>query len=250
MGSKRPGDLDLNNKKEEEEKKDIKEISKKARITIVYDNNSLKPELTADWGFAAVVEVKTSKIGEEYYGERVLFDTGADSNILLENMRKLNIDPRSIKKVFISHSDYDHVGGLPGFLRINSQVTLYLPASYSRAFSAKQIERVSNSTEIGKDLYSTGEIEGREQSLIVNSQKGLILVVGCAHPGLEPILESASQYGELYALVGGLHNFNNFEMLEDFQFICPTHCTHYKNEIQTRYDSIHTEGGVGKVIDF
>jgi len=61
---------------------------------------AFRKDLQADWGFSALVE------GENI--SRILFDTGANGNILLSNMEKLNIDPITIDKVFISHAHFDH----------------------------------------------------------------------------------------------------------------------------------------------
>ncbi len=38
------------------------------KVTIIYDNTSIRSDLQSDWGFSALVEVKEKKI---------LFDTGA-----------------------------------------------------------------------------------------------------------------------------------------------------------------------------
>ena len=87
----------------------------------VYDNYQVNPELTTDWGFATII--KTPQ-------ELILFDTGGDSKILLSNMKKLGINPSSIKKVVISHIHSDHLGGLEGFLERNSNVTVFIPKSF------------------------------------------------------------------------------------------------------------------------
>ena len=64
------------------------------KITIIYDNTSTKLDLKADRGFSALVEIK---------GRKILFDTGADGDILLSNMEKLKINPQDIEDIFISH---------------------------------------------------------------------------------------------------------------------------------------------------
>jgi 7,8-dihydropterin-6-yl-methyl-4-(beta-D-ribofuranosyl)aminobenzene 5'-phosphate synthase len=73
------------------------------------------------WGFSCFVEVEGAP--------KILFDTGADGNILLSNMERLHIDPRDIEEVFISHGHFDHIGGLSAFLKVNSDVKLYVPVS-------------------------------------------------------------------------------------------------------------------------
>ena len=77
------------------------------KMTILYDNEKCREDLEADWGFACLVEVR---------GLKILFDTGADGPVLLENMNKLDIDPRTVDEVFISHVHFDHTGGLFDFL--------------------------------------------------------------------------------------------------------------------------------------
>jgi len=83
------------------------------KVTIIYDNTSVSPDLQADWGFSALVEVK---------GRKILFDTGADGDILLFNMEKLKINTKEIEDVFISHFHWDHTGGLYSFLQLNNKV--------------------------------------------------------------------------------------------------------------------------------
>ncbi len=78
------------------------------KITIIYDNVVWESTLTPDWGFACLVETT---------GQTLLFDTGAKGNILLGNMELIGIDPFAIDAVFISHSHWDHIGGLADFLQ-------------------------------------------------------------------------------------------------------------------------------------
>jgi len=80
------------------------------KIKILYDNTVFQSGLKPDWGFSCLVETPNRTI---------LFDTGSNGSILLENMKKLDIDPLSIDEVFISHPHFDHVGGLSVFLNYN-----------------------------------------------------------------------------------------------------------------------------------
>jgi len=89
------------------------------KITIIYDNEVWKEGLRADWGFSCLVEA---------YNKKILFDTGANGSILLDNMRKLDINPTEIDDVFISHAHWDHTGGLLDFLGINP-AKVYIPFS-------------------------------------------------------------------------------------------------------------------------
>jgi len=86
--------------------------------------------------------------------------------------------------------------------------------------------------------------------LAIKTEKGLILIIGCGHPGVEKIMDSVSKFGNIYAIVGGLHDFKEFKILKDIEKICPTHCTKYKEKIKSLYPKKYIEGGVGKIIEF
>ena len=100
-----------------------------------------------------------------------------------------------------------------------------------------------------ENIFSTGELDHIEQSMAVKMDKGLILIVGCSHPKMESILKAASQFGKVYAIIGGLHGFNEFELFKDLGVICPTHCTQHITEIKSIYPEKYIEGGAGKIIE-
>lgn len=211
------------------------------RIKIVYDNTTFRDDLRSDWGFAAIIEAG---------GKTILFDAGADGNILLGNMRKMGIDPVSVDTVFISHNHFDHTGGLSAFLAKNNRVMVYVPASLRGVRNAAEVISVSGTLCIGDRLFSTGELDGIEQSLIIETEKGIVLMVGCSHPGLGKIIQAAEAHGNIYAIVGGFHGFKQYEILEDIKYICPTHCTQAIRQLQEQYPEKYISGGVGEVIEF
>jgi len=210
------------------------------RITLIYDNEVYKEGLEADWGFSCLVEAENKKI---------LFDTGASGRILLSNMEKLKIEPSSIDEVFISHPHFDHTGGLSDFLDKNRNVKIYVPSSFKENLNAKEVIYVKETIKLHESLFSTGELEGIEQSLCVKTEKGIVVIVGCSHPKLENILKVASQFGKVYALIGGLHGFKDFDLLNDLKLVCPCHCTQHKSEIKSLYSEKYVEGGAGKIIE-
>jgi len=209
------------------------------KVTIIYDNEAAREGLEADWGFSCLVEV---------YGKKILFDTGADGSILISNMKKLDIDPKVVEEVFISHSHWDHMGGLYDFLRIN-KVRVYIPWSCQKPPGALEVIKVKEPIKIYENIFSTGELQNIEQSLVVKTEKGLMIIVGCSHPGIKNILEAASDFGKPAILIGGLHGFSEFDLVEDLELICPTHCTQFKSEIRSRYPEKYISGGAGKIIE-
>ena len=211
------------------------------RVTIIYDNETWQPGLEAAWGFSCLVEAN---------GQRLLFDTGGRGEILLRNLETLNLEPQSIAEIFISHGHWDHLGGLADLLRLNREVRVYLPWSCSRPPEAREVISVEGPLEISRNFFSTGELPGAEQSLVVKTVKGLAVICGCSHPGVGTIMEASSQFGRVSALVGGLHGFKEYDWLADLNLICPCHCTQHQAEIRARYPETAVSGGAGKVLEF
>jgi 7,8-dihydropterin-6-yl-methyl-4-(beta-D-ribofuranosyl)aminobenzene 5'-phosphate synthase len=175
-------------------------------ITIVYDNNAYDPRLQTAWGFSCLVE------GLE---KTILFDTGGDSRILLRNMQVLGIEPAVVDVVVISHVHGDHVGGLEGFLGENHTVTVYLPHSFPQSIKRATVEKgaqlveVSGPVEICAGVHSTGELGQwiQEQSLVIETEQGLVVITGCAHPGVVDIVRQAKLLSdsEVHLVLGGFH---------------------------------------------
>jgi 7,8-dihydropterin-6-yl-methyl-4-(beta-D-ribofuranosyl)aminobenzene 5'-phosphate synthase len=210
-------------------------------IRIVYDNSSVRRDLSADWGFSALVRTRTRNI---------LFDAGADGEILMKNLQRLKIDPAGIDTVFISHHHFDHTGGLAAFLHANSAVEVFVPQSLRGIRRAQKVFHLDTEYQIDEDIYATGELKGIEQSLFIHTPAGFILIVGCSHPGLENILPVVEKHGHVHALVGGFHGFSDYKILKEIDYICPTHCTRHIREISEYYPGKILNGGVGTLLTF
>ena len=210
-------------------------------VTIVYDNTTNKPDLIADWGWSCFIETNDRNI---------LFDTGGNGKILLENLINLNIDPKSVNDIVISHPDFDHIGGLSTFLNLNRKAIVHIPISFRGIRYPNKVNYYDKPTQIYENIFLTGELDKREQSLAIKTKKGLVLMVGCGHPGIRIIIDSVSQFGKVYAIIGGLHGFDEFEVLENIDKICPAHCTKHKEKIKILHLKKYIENGVGEIFEF
>ena len=75
--------------------------------------------LIAEPGFSALVRIE--KAGRT---RTLLFDTGVSPNGMVENMRRLGIDPHEIEVIVLSHGHWDHVTGMEGLVRVLGRTSL------------------------------------------------------------------------------------------------------------------------------
>ena len=233
---------------------------KNLTITVAYDNNTYKQGLETEWGFSAFIA------GAE---KTILFDTGSGSS-LLDNMRQLAIDPNSVDIVVLSHIHGDHTGGLSGFLEKNPNVTVYLPASFPKKFKdnardyrAKIVE-IGEPSEICENVHSTGQLGKliKEQSLIIRTDKGLIVITGCAHQGIVKIVNKAKSLlnDNILMVMGGFHLewatsgkiekiISAFKQL-GVRYVGPCHCSGEKARslFEKHFGKNYIDIGVGKII--
>ena len=205
-------------------------------FVIVYDNNEYDPALQTGWGFACWIETGAGTI---------LFDTGGDSPTLLGNMAQLGIDPQAIDVVVLSHIHGDHTGGLMGLLDTGARPVVYVPAAFPTSFkeavrARTELVEVTEPVEVLPDIYATGAVSGStiaEQALAVETMEGLVVVTGCAHPGVVGMVRRAQEVtGDNVALVtggfhlGGASRAQIEGIIADFrqlgvQRLAPCHCT-------------------------
>ena len=67
----------------------------------------------AEHGFSVLVTV--AKGGKE---RRILFDAGLTPDGLVENMRRLDLSPKDVEVIALSHGHFDHTTGLDGIVRV------------------------------------------------------------------------------------------------------------------------------------
>ena len=206
-------------------------------IRIAYDNTAATAGFTEDWGFSAVVAAG---------GQTVLFDSGTDPDVFMRHLERLGIDPAAITAAVISHHHADHRGGVFRFALKNREAPVYFLESFpKRVFDlawavAMRIQRVKGPLEVAPGMFTTGEIPGPipEQALVVESPAGLVILVGCGHPGLARMVETAARQhpsGKIRLVLGGFHMMRwddeqiqaEIERLKALgvEQVAPAHCT-------------------------
>jgi 7,8-dihydropterin-6-yl-methyl-4-(beta-D-ribofuranosyl)aminobenzene 5'-phosphate synthase len=257
---------------------------KTLKITIL--STMLADDGIGEWGFAALVDAD---------GRKILFDTGARPNTVLENVKELKIDLSDVQDVVLSHFHDDHTSGL---MTLRREFMKKNPNALSRVHVAKGIflERrakggnaqgaigAENPTiaaktefeatggkfiehdkvdEIFPGVWLTGPVprvfpeknyaasievkeDGKwvednvpdDQSLVFNTDRGLVLLAGCGHSGIINTLTYARKEirpAPVDAAIGGLHLFNasdetldwTADKLKEFQTaqLMGAHCT-------------------------
>jgi len=187
-------------------------------------------------------------------------------------LEKLKINLKSIRAVVISHEHWDHVGGLQAFLQENSNVTVYVPYSFTTKAEKEilklgaNVERVKDKLQIADRIFSLGELPGSvpEQSLMVDTPEGMAIVTGCAHPGIVKIVENAKALfpeRPVFLVMGGFHLKDNaiYQVREvaerlnklGVQKVAPSHCSGNLalKYFESKFGRNFISSGVGKRIE-
>ena len=232
------------------------------RLTVIFNNVPLDNHLRTSWGFSCLIE---------WRDETILFDTGGDGDILLGNMKQMNIDPLSVHTVFLSHAHADHTGGLEALLKKNAHIDVWLPESFPISFKdmiksyGAKVKSVVKPAQVSEGIHSSGEMGERiiEQALILETSSGLVIITGCAHPGIENVVIKTKQMSqeEIYLVMGGFHLAGMSDeqigaiirMLKEMgvKKVAPSHCTGEKAIALFReaWGNHFLEGGVGAIIE-
>lgn len=244
------------------EKPDLKEDANATTITIIYDNYPFDGLLKNEWGFSCFIEG---------FERRVLFDTPGDGAMLLTNMQKIKIDPKEIDMIFLSHEHQDHTGGVRDILAQNNKAIVYLLKSFSEGIRNRIDDSLAETVEVTSPTYlcrkvaTTGElgVAIKEQSLVLETKKGLVIITGCAHPGIVNIIQKVRRdFGQdIYLVLGGFHlGTTSDSKLKQIvrlfrkigvEKVGPCHCSgeRCRKLFLDEYGTDFIEVGVGKIID-
>ncbi|HNY14101.1 MAG TPA: MBL fold metallo-hydrolase [Bacteroidales bacterium] len=205
-------------------------------VTIIYDNYLKVEGLGADWGYSVYIEG---------LDKTILFDTGTKPEIFESNFMKLGIDASKIDIMVISHEHGDHTGGIAAFVKMKTGIPVIIPHLFSQEFKSGLSEMgllptlIEEPAMICPHLWTSGEFdyEIAEQALVLDTKKGLVVMTGCSHPGINEMLKKIkSSFGkDIYMVFGGFHLMNKSEkemnlIISDMKALgiekCgATHCT-------------------------
>ena len=211
--------------------------------TVLVDNRTNNPSLETEHGLSILLETEKHSI---------LLDTGA-SDAFIRNAERLGKDLSTVDYVFVSHGHSDHAGGLKHFMQINKKAKVIVsPDAISGRFFSKRgnlhsittewpeigddrLILIDQTREIAKGLHLIAHIPQihpmpkgnlnlyvqdahgeyihddfrHEQALYIEG----LLFTGCAHSGLENILDACPW--PVHTVVGGFHLLDGQETEED-----------------------------------
>lgn len=138
------------------------------------------------------------------------------------------------------------------------------------AWPGANFQLIDKKTEIAPGMFlialvsdQPGTLEVHELSLAIRTPDGLVLVVGCSHPGVERILQEASAIDpHIRILLGGLHQIQAPEpeveriarvLHEQYKIehVAPGHCTGEPEfaALKRAFGDYYVYAGVGSVVD-
>ena len=268
------------------------------RVTILYDSFGKSPTLTMDWGFAALVDYGGKRILFDTGNNAQIFEhnvkaAGVDLQKLdfvvmshrhgdhmggLAYLLKVNptvkiYAPKERSGVYgddqPSSTWYRKNPSLPAEQRYYSGAPPEI-IHMGEAWPSANFQLIDKNIEIVPGMYlialvsdKPGTLELRELSLAIRTPDGLVLVVGCSHPGVEHIVQEASAIDpHINLLLGGLHQIQAPDpeveriarVLHDqykLDRIAPGHCTGEPEfaALKKTFGDHYLYAGVGSVVD-
>src|SRR5258706_2066530 len=190
----------------------------KSQITILYDAFGADPSMSKDWGFSALVEIAGKRILFDTGNDADIFAAnvkakGVDLKTLdfvvlshrhSDHMAGLNyvLSVNPTVKIYAPKEGFGIYGSsLPSsFYRKDETLAPEMryyggcPApilEFGAAWRGANFELIDKTTEIAPGMTlialvsdTPGTKELKELSLAINTPEGMVLVVGCSHPGI------------------------------------------------------------------
>ncbi|MCR5129866.1 MAG: MBL fold metallo-hydrolase [Prevotella sp.] len=235
--------------------------------TVLTDNRTQNPLLETEHGLSIYLETEH---------HRILLDTGA-SDMFIRNAKRLGVDLSEVDYVFISHGHSDHAGGLRHFLTINEKARIIVsPEALKGKFYSKRkllhsitavwpqlpeerLILVDETCQLEENLHVIAHIpqvhplpKGNLHLFAKNAEGELVqddfrhelafyvdglLFTGCAHSGLENILDACPW--PVDSVVGGFHLLDSHETEEELTALAMKLKTNYPN---TQFFTSHCTG--------
>jgi len=233
----------------------------KTKISIIYDNQLHDKGLQSGWGFSCLVE---------HSGKKILFDTGDNAEKLESNLKNLQINPQDFEAIVLSHNHWDHTGGLNAIVGKSKTCKLYFGKSYPANFQdrmklqgvnfilVEDVRKIFEGIFAGPEMGALGL---KEIPLTVQTDKGLVIITGCAHPGIVNMIKKIKEEldKDIYLVLGGFHlgmSFGLNSIVEDFKKLGvkkagPCHCSGARaiNLFKKRFKEDFIRVGAGLTIE-
>lgn len=220
------------------------------KITVLVEDTAPQEPFWGEHGLSLLIEAD---------GKKILFDAGYSGDVLLHNAKTLNLELGTVDAFVLSHPHDDHSGGMEKVSHLIATKPMYCT---SDAFGVHMprydilkklytnVHPVTENREIIPGLWVIKErptinapLKTYEINIVAHLEgKGLVIIVGCAHHGLQTIITDAKNAFNnqipVYALIGGLHlknsspedivNVINLFTQEHIQVLLPGHCTGFQ----------------------
>ncbi len=214
------------------------------RLTILNDNTPSEGFLN-DWGWSVLAEGK----------HRFLFDADTRGEVLANNSKVLEISLQNLDFAVLSHWHYDHYGGFTYIAGLNPGLRLYAPPG--GRIEGLSVFEVIDAGEIADGVWTSGALDGFEQAVGVETPSGLVIIVGCSHPGVDRLTKAileVSGYEKAHFVIGGFHypSRRTLERLAKMaEFIAPAHCSggEAKAYVRKKYPEKFMEVRTGSVLE-
>jgi 7,8-dihydropterin-6-yl-methyl-4-(beta-D-ribofuranosyl)aminobenzene 5'-phosphate synthase len=243
----------------------------KAKITILYDAFGQNSAMHKDWGYAALIEYRGKRIlfdtgnDPEILAENAKVKEidltkldfvvmshrhgdhmGGLSYLLRVNPKVLIYAPKEGFGVYgadLPSSFYRKDSSLPSEQRYYGGAPPDV-MRFGSAWPGANFQLVDKTVEVVPDVYlissvsdKPGTLELHELSLTIKAPDGVVVVVGCSHPGIDKIVEAARTIDpRIHLIVGGFHlvvasdaDIQKIVMALhetlNVQYVAPGHCT-------------------------